>query len=224
ARFEQVDGATWQIVHAGGTETLTVAGTIPADGYRFVDSVPAPQPEPEPEPQPEPQPGETRDGTAGDDEMTGTTGDDDFFGAAGADMLVGNDGNDILLGGDGDDLVFGDAGSDWIDGQGGRDLLHGGDEDDILAGGTGYDVLDGGAGSDWLVGGQDDDLFVFLRGEADGDRVLDFEGGDELVFEGYGEGAALEKLEGDLWAVTYEGGSEQIEITGTVEQDDYMFV
>lgn len=95
---------------------------------------------------------------------------------AGSDVL----GVDIesLLGGRYDDTLAGDAGANRLDGGSGDDALAGGGGNDTLAGGTGIDTLTGGAGSD---------LFVFVAGGG-GDRVLDFAGGDLLLFSGFGAG------------------------------------
>jgi Ca2+-binding RTX toxin-like protein len=62
----------------------------------------------------------------------------------------------------------------------------GGRLDDILTGGGGNDRLIGGRGSDMLIGGAGNDSFVYVRGEIDGDIILDFQGagvagGDVLV-------------------------------------------
>ena len=94
----------------------------------------------------------------------------------------------------------------------------GGRLDDILTGG-GNDRLIGGRGSDMLTGGAGNDSFVYVRGEIDGDIILDFQGagvagGDVLVLTGFGPGATLSNV-GEIWTVTYGAGlTESFEIAG----------
>jgi predicted extracellular nuclease len=100
----------------------------------------------------------------------------------------------------------------------GNDTLTGGNRDDILSGGGGNDRILGLRGADVLSGGGGNDSFVFVRGDLEGDTILDFEGagvagGDVLVFTGFGPDAALSNI-GDLWTLTYGGRAESFRIVG----------
>jgi Ca2+-binding RTX toxin-like protein len=65
------------------------------------------------------------------------------------------------------------------------DVLQGGKRADSLDGGAGDDTITGGRGVDELTGGEGADTFVIEAGKrlGDLDRILDFEDGDQLVFE-----------------------------------------
>ena len=69
------------------------------------------------------------------------------------------------------------------------------------------------------IGGAGNDSFVYVRGEIDGDIILDFQGagvagGDVLVLTGFGVGATLSKV-GEICTVTYGAGlTESFEIAG----------
>lgn len=67
-----------------------------------------------------------------------------------------------------------------------------------IVAGAGNDTLDGGAGADMLQGGLGADTFVFAKGEAHGDVVLDFSKaqGDHLLFQGYAAGSTIERVVG----------------------------
>ncbi len=125
-----------------------------------------------------------------------------------------------LIGSQFGDLLIGDASANQ---------LFGVDGNDTLSGGGGADTLDGGAGLDRLTGGAGNDVFVFRRGEANGDVVLDFNGGgagagDALRFEGYGEGAYLTQS-GTRYTVHFAGGSETFVMnTTSLHASDYVFV
>jgi Ca2+-binding RTX toxin-like protein len=114
----------------------------------------------------------------------------------------------------------------------GRSSLTGNALDNVLKGGTGADVLNGGAGADQLFGGAGADTFVLRKGEAAGDRVADFEAGDQLRLEGYGRGAVLMENRAttsvvDDWVISYNGGVEVIQISGRItmtEGTDFLFV
>ena len=130
---------------------------------------------------------------------------------------IGNDGGSIWALG-GDDYLFGGAGNDD---------LHGQDSADVLFGSGGADLLDGGAG---------DDVFVFGRGSAHGDTVLDFAGngaaaGDSLIFSGYGtapEGATFTQVDATHWSINSADGQAQDVVTFTnaaaIHVSDYLFV
>ena len=81
----------------------------------------------------------------------------------------------------------------------------GNESDNTLAGGTlgnflfgrgGNDYLNGGGGADYLEGGAGADVFLFARGEANGDAVADFTPGqDRLGFIGYGPGGTFTQVD-----------------------------
>ncbi|MBN8919119.1 MAG: hypothetical protein J0H62_00075 [Rhizobiales bacterium] len=149
------------------------------------------------------------------------------MGDAGNDLLYGGNDNDTLIGGDGNDTLYGDAGADFLQGDAGADILYGGDGNDTLNGGAGADILYGGAGKD---------LFVFARGEAQGDTVADFlgfesGGGDMLIFSGYGlasQGATFTPIDGTHWSINSADGSVHEIITllnqPSVGPVDFAFV
>ncbi|HYI48794.1 MAG TPA: hypothetical protein VEX35_10060 [Allosphingosinicella sp.] len=124
--------------------------------------------------------------------------------------------------GDGRDNVFwGGAEADTLHGAGGNDSLKGGGGGDTLYGGTGSDVLDGGAGMDLLTGGTGGDVFVFHKGEANGDVVMDFKGqgsgGDEIHLFGYAAGTTFTRIGGgnsDLYQINDHGFIEYVTIHG----------
>ncbi len=121
--------------------------------------------------------------------------------------------------GDGRDNVFwGGAEADTLNGVGGNDSLKGGGGGDTLIGGTGSDILDGGAGADLLTGGTGGDVFVFHKGEANGDVVMDFKGqgsgGDEIHLFGYTAGTTFSRISGDLYKIDDHGFIEFVTIHG----------
>jgi len=135
-------------------------------------------------------------------------------------------GNDTISG-----AATGTAGHDQFFGAGGNDALRGFAGSDTLYGGEGNDILNGGADADLLFGGEGHDIFVFRKGEANGDVVSDFVGnganaGDSLRFEGFGAGASFANSGGDYWTVAYSGGSETIRLTGvsSLHTSDFAFV
>jgi hypothetical protein len=155
----------------------------------------------------------TISGVPDDGEMLlidGGNGKDNIFGSAAAERI---------LAGNGKDVVHAGAGNDSISGGEGKDELFGEDGNDTLEGGTGHDLLSGGAG---------DDVFVFRKGEAGGDRVLDFEaaGGaenDTLVLDGYGPGATLSNV-GNDYTVSFAGGMEKFWLNATsLDAGDVLF-
>ena len=100
--------------------------------------------------------------------VTGDGRDNYMVGGAESDTFNGVGGNDLLLGGGGADTLSGGLGNDT--------LLGGAGSGDILLGGDGNDWLDGGAGADTMTGGAGNDVFVFPKGEANGDVIMDFFG------------------------------------------------
>lgn len=156
------------------------------------------------------------------EDVTGDGRDNIFFGGAENDTLRGEGGNDTLKGGGGEDQLEGGDGNDSIFGQGG---------DDNLVGGAGNDVLNGGAGVDTLRGGAGEDVYVFHKGEADGDTIVDFWGQgaaveDSIVLEGYGAGTTFTRVGGGsstLWEINDHGFIEHVTIyaTGQVHPTDW---
>ena len=67
-----------------------------------------------------------------------------------------------------------------------------------ITGGDGNDILDGSAGADTLKGGLGGDRFVMVKGEANGDAILDFSAaqGDAIELRGFGEGTYVERVTG----------------------------
>ncbi|HVQ08401.1 MAG TPA: cadherin domain-containing protein [Allosphingosinicella sp.] len=137
--------------------------------------------------------------------------------------------------GDGRDNVFwGGAEADTLNGAGGADSLKGGGGTDTLIGGTGNDVLDGGAGADILTGGDGNDVFVFRKGEANGDTIMDFFGrgnaeGDSIVLVGYGAGTTFTRIGGGsshTYQINDNGSTETVTIyaTGQVHGSDFEIV
>ena len=116
----------------------------------------------------------------------------------------------------------------------GNDVLEADGRRDIMYGFGGNDTLNGGAGRDSLTGGLGDDLFIFHKGEANGDIVTDFTGngaaaGDRLEFAGYGAGASFHQVgTTDQWQIDYNGGTQHETITfsnhATVHASDFHFV
>ncbi len=82
------------------------------------------------------------------------------------------------------ETLTGGAGKDILSGNGGNDRLIGGEGNDRLNGGAGKDVLSGGFGSDRLTGGKGNDTFKFSSTDSlNGDKVVDFSGGDKIVID-----------------------------------------
>jgi serralysin len=145
----------------------------------------------------------------GDDTITVPTS------TTGIEVYAGG-GNDTITGGSGVDRLWGEAGSDTLIGNGGND---------VLVGGLGMDVLTGGSGND---------LFVFNRGEANGDTIADFDGNgdiDLLMFAGYGtssQGATFTQVDATHWRVNSSDGLLHDIIAfsngAVIHPSDYLFV
>jgi glucose/arabinose dehydrogenase len=136
-------------------------------------------------------------GDAGDS-IDGGAGHDRLLGGAGPDTIRGGTGLDRLAGGAQDDILSGGFGFDRIMGGPGNDLLTGGPGPDLLTGGVGDDTFVFAPTSDADVvtdfrDGRDTvrfaDGFGFVSaaqalsfaGEAGGDVVFSFAGGQELT-------------------------------------------
>jgi Ca2+-binding RTX toxin-like protein len=106
---------------------------------------------------------------------------------------------------------------------------------DMMLGGAGNDTIDGGSGVDSLRGSLGADVFVFHKGEADGDTVADFSHAshDVLNFAGYGAGSTLTRPDAaghpNDWVITdgVDHTTETIHMTGhpaLAAGVDYFFV
>ncbi|HEV7658613.1 MAG TPA: cadherin domain-containing protein [Allosphingosinicella sp.] len=193
--------------------------------------------------------GDNLNGGSGSDVILGNGGDDIIAGGTDSDVLSGNEGSDTIYGGEsvndaidaGNDIISGDAGNDFLYGNGGNDIILGGTENDQLYGGagndeldggSGVDRLDGGAGADDLTGGTGNDVFVFRKGQANGDEILDFGGngsgaGDSIRLEGYAAGTTFTRVGGsDTWKINDHGFIEYITIDGhaSVHSTDWVIV
>ena len=149
-----------------------------------------------------------------------------MVGGAESDTFNGVEGNDFLVGGGGADTLNGGLGNDT--------LLGGAGDGDILVGGDGNDWLDGGAGADTMTGGAGNDVFVFTKGEANGDVITDFWGkgaseGDSIVLAGYAAGTTFTRVgpgSSNLYKIDDHGFVEFVTIyaTGQVHGSDYEVV
>jgi hypothetical protein len=85
-----------------------------------------------------------------------------------------------LKGGDVDGILVGNQRKNRLSAGGGGDIALGRDGVDILNGGTGDDLLDGGKDRDKYRGQKGSDTFVLRKGQG-GDRILDFQDGEDLI-------------------------------------------
>ena len=143
------------------------------------------------------------------------------------DTIYGSDFDNVLDGGlEGSDQIFGGLGTDAVsyatsaravlinladqvsaDGMNNDTLSSienaiGSAFGDTIVSGTGASVLEGRGGND---------TFLFRRGEANGDTVVDFAGngafhGDMLQFVGYGPGATFVQIDATHWQVNSGDG------------------
>lgn len=180
---------------------------------------------------------DTLEGAEGGDRLVAGGGDDLLDGGPGADTLEGGQGNDTyVVDKEGDVLIEAGPGLDVVrssisftlagafetlvltgsaalvgSGHGGNNRLVGNAGANTLNGGGGADTLDGGAGADRLSGGTGEDIFILRRGEAAGERLLDFLGngaaaGDLIRFEGYGAGASVSMVSSTAASTTWQVG------------------
>jgi Ca2+-binding RTX toxin-like protein len=184
--------------------------------------------------------------------IRGSLADNVIDGGAGADFMAGLEGNDTYFVDNIGDIIteYANQGHDVVFStvdftlNGGIEALSlatgnavygtGNYLSNQLFGNAGHNVLNGRANADELNGLGGDDTFEFYAGEANGDRVYEFDAdgdGDVLVFSGYGtaqQGATLVWLSGDSWQITSANGSiqEVIHIDGApnIDANDYMFV
>jgi len=186
-------------------------------------------------------------GSAGNDVIQGGAGNDTIIGGLGADTMKGFGGDDTFYVDNtkdviaewqngGHDRVFSTAsftlndnvedlfllGTGNLAGTGNKlaNVLSGNVGNNRLDGAAGRDTLDGGAGADTLTGGLDADTFVFVKGEAGGDVIADFNRAqkDVIEFQGYAAGSTFTRLTGSAtdWQVTdaADGHSEVIRLAG----------
>lgn len=110
------------------------------------------------------------------------------------------------------------------------DTLNGGGGDDKLIGNAGDDKLNGGAGIDTLTGGTGNDSFIFVKGEANGDAITDFNGrgtsvGDVIEVRGWGVGTTVSNIAGtNFWVINdgLDGFAEHIRAQ-SVDASDWVF-
>lgn len=124
--------------------------------------------------------------------------------------------------------------TDTFHGAAGNDLLVGGGGTDFLFGDNGDDELDGGAGADNLMGGAGNDVFVFRKGEANGDVINDFWGkgnsaGDSIALVGYAAGTTFTRVgpgSSNIYQINDHGSIETVTIyaTGQVHSSDFEVV
>ena len=200
-------------------------------------------------------------GGVGNDILRGGKANDVIAGGAGSDKIYGGAGTNQLYGGAGNDTFFLESASDVVvenAGEGadrivtkfsytlGANLENltlsgtfnvngtGNALDNALIGNSGANVLDGAGGKDRLVGGGGNDTFVFRKGEASGDVVVDFAGaglagGDVLRLAGFGTGSSLRQVGvSDFYEIhSGTGGAiETLQIAGVhnLTPGDYLFV
>ena len=199
----------------------------------------------------------TWDGMANDtlssiENAIGSSRNDAIYGDGGNNVLDGgNGGTDSIHGGTGVDTVsYASSSTGVIIDLGGQitwdgvanDTLSsienaiGSSSSDTIYGDAGNNVLDGGSAIDFLTGGAGDDTFVFRRGEAGGDTIVDFTGndaatGDQLQFSGYGtaaQGANLTNIDATHWSINSADGTVHDIITlsngASIHPNDYFFV
>ena len=199
----------------------------------------------------------TWDGVANDtlssiENAIGSSRNDTIYGDGGNNVLDGgNGGTDSINGGTGIDTVsYANSNTGVIIDLGGQitwdgvanDTLSsienaiGSSRSDTIYGDAGNNVLDGGSGIDFLTGGSGDDTFVFRRGEAGEDTIVDFAGngaatGDQLQFSGYGtsaQGANLTNIDATHWSINSADGTVHDIITlsngASIHLTDYLFV
>ena len=180
-------------------------------------------------------------GYAGDDTLNGGKGADSMWGGANNDKYyVDNAGDKVFeVAGNGYDTVFSTidykltANVEVLSLAGGTATKGTGNElSNTIFGNSKDNILDGGAGSDDLSGLGGNDTFVFKAGEANGDRVWEFNGngagvGDVLKFVGYGPGATLNSYSDGVWIVASADGSIQdvIYLDGApnLDNSDWVF-
>jgi Ca2+-binding RTX toxin-like protein len=177
------------------------------------------------------------EGASGDFDVQVNVADvhgEDVLGDARNNIFYGGIEADLLNGGDGNDLLVGQGGQDTLKGGNGADTLLGGGGNDILEGGAGNDIFNGGAGADTMRGGGGDDIYIFHKGEAEGDTIVDYWGqgasvGDSIVLEGYAAGTTFTRVGGGsstTWEINDHGYIEHVTViaTGQVHPTDVTYI
>ena len=176
----------------------------------------------------------------------GSSGNDLLDGGADADWLSGGQGNDAYFvdnpgdavtekPGEGMDTVYASAhyrlgaNLEYLVLQGTADLQgYGNEQSNAIYGNSGRNIVNGGGGPDMLTGGAGNDAFIFEKGQAHGDFVMDFSPGDSLVFVGYDSAAEFHRLDNIRWEVLYDGGASHEIInfmnSPTIHQSDFYFM
>jgi serralysin len=160
-------------------------------------------------------------GPGGADQINGAAGNDTVSYATAARAVLINLGGQVTADGIDTDTL---SSIESAIGSGFADTILG----DGLA-----NVLDGGGGADFLTGGGGDDTFIFRRGQANGDAVVDFAGngaaaGDILQFGGYGPGATFVQIDATHLQINFGDGLSHETITvqngASVHTSDVLFV
>jgi Ca2+-binding RTX toxin-like protein len=150
--------------------------------------------------------GEMIDGRGGDDTLLAGKGDDVYLVNSRGDKVVESAGQGVdTVSLSISDYVLPDEVENLVVNYDSKVTIVGNSLDNVITGGEDGDTIDGANGSDHLSGGPGNDIFVFSKGELQGDEVMDFENlgaqtGDALRFEGFGSGAELTAV-GDVWTV-----------------------
>jgi Ca2+-binding RTX toxin-like protein len=167
--------------------------------------------------------------------MLGGAGNDTYFVDNAGDVVVENSN-------EGTDAVFATvsytlpANVETLVLQGSADLQgSGNNQANTIYGNAGNNLINGGAGADTMLGGAGNDTFVFHAGEANGDTVVDFNGGgaaeDSMTFIGFGtlgQGATFTQIgAAEQWQIHsgLDGHDEIISFTNnaTVQPSDFLF-
>jgi subtilisin family serine protease len=119
-----------------------------------------------------------------------------------------------------DNVIYGNGAANSLSGLAGGDVIWGYAGNDTLRGGSGADTMSGGAGAD---------RFVFAKGEAAGDRVLDFGADDLIQLTGYGAGSTIKLVAGTTtdWLIRdgVTGQTELLKLTNGYKlgSGDFLF-
>jgi Ca2+-binding RTX toxin-like protein len=155
--------------------------------------------------------------------MIGGLGDDTYHLDSAGDEAIENagEGSDIIISeapsytlpSNVEAMFLGGAGV-WGFGNESDNTLAGSSLGNYLFGRGDNDYLNGGGGKDYLEGGAGADVFLFTRGEAQGDTVADFTPGqDRLGFIGYGLGGNFAQVDATHWVVNSADGTTHETIT-----------
>jgi hypothetical protein len=164
------------------------------------------------------------------------------------DTIYGNNLDNVLDGGvDGSDQIFGGLGIDTVSYATSPRAVLINLADQVTADGINNDTMSSienamgsafgdtivsGAGTNVLEGASGNDTFVFRRGQANGDTVLDFAGngaapGDVLQFAGYGPTASFAQVDPTHWQVNAGPGTPGEILTfqngAVIDMSDVLF-